>query len=139
MRFQRGNLYWHIPTIHQRSSLKKKSINYLLHFKSFLFLDYEHYDDLPTLYRIAKLHTNPYRERYVTGSFNWFNKQIVYSYDKYLSAVKEGPKSYFDKGYYVVLLLNFKYLLDHFNSRIFFENFIRLSFFHFTLPFLMKN
>jgi hypothetical protein len=42
---------------------------------------------------------------------------MVYSYDKYLSAVKEGPQSYFDKGYYVVLLLNFKYFLDHFNDK----------------------
>jgi hypothetical protein len=50
--------------------------------------------DLPNLYWIPKLHTNPYKQRYIAGSNKCFTKPLSLLLTKLLTAIKEPLQRY---------------------------------------------
>ena len=55
--------------------------------------------ELPRLYWIPKLHKNPYKQRYIAGSFKCSTKPLSKLLTTILSAVKDGIQTYCDVAF----------------------------------------
>ena len=117
------------PT-YTRTSLSKEEIldNHLSVLTSFEIKCLKEDLDLPVLYWIPKLHNNPYKQRYITGSAKCSTKPLSKVLKKVLTAVKEGLQkccatAYFRSGVNQMWILkNSKELLDNLKSMSFFKS-----------------
>ena len=79
--------------------------------------------DLPKLYWIRKLHKNPYKQRYITGSAKCSTKPLSQTLTRILTAVKEGLQKYCDTAYarsgvnQMWILKNSKELSENLNTQ----------------------
>ena len=82
-------------------------------------------EDLSYLYWVPKLHTTPYKERYIEGSSICSMKELSIHLTKILSAVKERQQKYCETVYsrsginHMWILKNSKDLLDNLRLRYF--------------------
>ena len=109
--YQRTNLFKSEILINHRSVLSSFGVN----------TDKEDDIDLPSLYRIPKLHKDPYKQRFIAGS-SFSTKPLSKILTSILTAVKEGLKKYCDVIYshsginQIWILKNSKELLDNLQS-----------------------
>ncbi len=81
------------------------------------------YCELPSIHWIPKLHKNPCKQRYITGSAKCTTKPLSKLLTFILTTVKRGLQSYYDTCYSrsgiisLWILKNSKDLLDDLNSR----------------------
>ena len=78
--------------------------------------------DLPYIYWIPKMHKNPYKHRFITGSSKCSTKPFSILLTKLLTHIKQGLKKYCETAYsrsginQIWILKNSKELLDHLKS-----------------------
>jgi hypothetical protein len=103
--------------------------------------------ELPYLYRILKLHKNPYKHRYIAGSNKCSTKSLSLLSTSILTAVKEKLQTYCATTYtrscvnQMWILKNSKDLLANLKAQNFFEidSIKHMTFRLLTLPFLIIN
>ena len=90
-------------------------------------------DALPTLYWIPNIHKNPYRERYIAGSYTCSTKELSKSMTYIVPAVRGRLKAHCDNVYsrtginQMWILKNYKDILEIFISSWFYKYFISPS------------
>ena len=70
--------------------------------------------DLPYIYRILKMHKNPYKHRFIAGSSKCSNKPLSVLLTKLLTNIKQVLQKYCETAYNQMWILkNSKELLEH--------------------------
>ena len=78
--------------------------------------------DLPYIYWIPKMHTNPYKHRFIAGSSKCSTKPLSILLTKLLTHIKQGLQKYCETSYsrsgvnQMWILKNSKELLEHLQS-----------------------
>ena len=80
--------------------------------------------ELPYIYWIPKMHTHPYKHRFIAGSSKCLIKLLSILLTKLLTHIKQGLQKYCETSYsrsgvnQTRILMNSKELLEHFNLLI---------------------
>ena len=105
--------------------------------------------DLPYIYRIPKMHKNPYKHKFIAGSSKGFTKPLSILLTKLLRYIKQGLQTYCETAYsksvinQMSILKSSNELLEHLKSPTFNNVHVTsiksFDFPHFMQPQLTRN
>ena len=103
--------------------------------------------DLPYIYWIPKMHTDPYKHRFIAGSSKCSTRPLSILLTKLLTHIKQGLQKYCETAYsrsrinQMWILKNSKELLEHHKSSTFnrVTSIKSFDFYLFIQPYLTRN